>query len=39
MLRRRHGTESYEDRAFSPWYARNGVDSKLVMLDRLPQQR
>jgi GT2 family glycosyltransferase len=38
-LRRRYRTVDYEDRAFSPWYARGGSDSELATLDRLPKAR
>jgi GT2 family glycosyltransferase len=38
-LRRRHRTESYEDRAFSPWYARNGSGPSFIPLEKLPQAR
>jgi GT2 family glycosyltransferase len=38
-LHRRHGTETYEDRAFSPWYGRNRGEPPLGRLDRLPKAR
>jgi GT2 family glycosyltransferase len=38
-LRRRHGTEAYEDRAFSPWYSRGEGDPVPRVLDRLPKAR
>jgi GT2 family glycosyltransferase len=39
MLRRRHGTEAYEDRAFSPWYSRDRREPLAIMLDGLPRAR
>jgi GT2 family glycosyltransferase len=39
MLRRRHGTSSYEDRAFSPWYNRDTSDLRPTLLAELPKAR
>jgi O-antigen biosynthesis protein len=38
-LRRRHGTDTFEDRAFSPWYSRNRLEPSLRLLDHLPKAR
>jgi O-antigen biosynthesis protein len=38
-LRRRHDTETFEDRAFSPWYARDRSEAHPVLLARLPEAR
>jgi O-antigen biosynthesis protein len=38
-LRRRHNTGNYEDRAFSPWYGRSGLEPSIVLLDQLPKAR
>ena len=38
-LRRRHATNSFEDRAFSPWYTRDRAEPSAVLLDRLPKAR
>jgi len=38
-LDKRHKTSEYEDRAFSPWYARTGPVPRPVLLDRLPKPR
>jgi GT2 family glycosyltransferase len=38
-LRQRHSTQVYEDRAFSPWYARGRSSSVLTLLDRIPESR
>jgi GT2 family glycosyltransferase len=38
-LRRRHATDSFEDRAFSPWYTRDRAEPSAVLLDRLPKAR
>ena len=37
MLRRRHGTGSYEDRAFNPWYSRDHSDLRPILLGELPK--
>jgi O-antigen biosynthesis protein len=39
MLRQRHGTGSYEDRAFSPWYNRDYSDLRPALLAELPKAR
>jgi GT2 family glycosyltransferase len=38
-LRRRHETETFEDRAFSPWYTRDHSEPRPVLLARLPNSR
>jgi GT2 family glycosyltransferase len=38
-LRRRHHTETFEDRAFSPWYSRHNSDLRPIKLTRLPKAR
>ncbi len=38
-LRRRHRTETFADRAFSPWYARDRGDPVPLLLDELPKAR
>jgi GT2 family glycosyltransferase len=39
-LRQRHNTETFEDRAFSPWYSRDqSLPSVLLLLDQLPKAR
>jgi GT2 family glycosyltransferase len=38
-LRRRHGTETFEDRAFSPWYTRGQSRPSATLLDQLPKAR
>lgn len=38
-LEKRHHTSAYEDRAFSPWYARTGPVPRPVLLERLPKPR
>jgi O-antigen biosynthesis protein len=38
-LRERHKTDLFEDRAFSPWYAKNHSDPAPIRLDRLPGAR
>jgi O-antigen biosynthesis protein len=38
-LRRRHHTDSFQDRAFSPWYTRDRSEPRLRMLDKLPPSR
>jgi GT2 family glycosyltransferase len=38
-LRRRHGTETFEDRAFNPWYGRDRGEPVLRELHRLPGTR
>jgi GT2 family glycosyltransferase len=38
-LRRRHGTEAHEDRAFSPWYSWDRSQPVPRRLDRLPKAR
>jgi O-antigen biosynthesis protein len=39
MLRRRHHTRSYEDRAFNPWYNRDYSELRLALLAELPKAR
>jgi O-antigen biosynthesis protein len=39
MLRRRHDTGSYEDRAFNPWYNRDYSELQLTLLAELPKAR
>ena len=34
-----HGTETYEDAAFNPWYDRDHSDLRWIALDRLPSAR
>jgi len=38
-LRQRHQTDSFQDRAFSPWYSRNRSEPRPVFLERLPEAR
>jgi GT2 family glycosyltransferase len=38
-LRRRHNTETFEDRAYSPWYARDSSEAQPILLARLPEAR
>jgi GT2 family glycosyltransferase len=38
-LRRRHKTETFEDRAFSPWYTRDRSEPRPLLLARLPDSR
>ncbi len=38
-LRKRHGTNAFEDRAFSPWLSRHHPGFPPVLLDRLPPER
>jgi GT2 family glycosyltransferase len=38
-LRRRHNTETFSDRAFSPWYSRDRSDAEPILLLRLPEAR
>ncbi len=38
-LRERHGTDKFEDPAFSPWFSRNHSEPRLILLDRLPEPR
>ena len=38
-LRRRHGTGTFEDRAFNPWYTRDRSEPSTVLLDQLPKAR
>jgi GT2 family glycosyltransferase len=38
-LRRRHDTDNFDDRAFSPWYSRGRLEPAIVLLDRLPKAR
>lgn len=38
-LRRRHNTEAFEDRAFSPWYTRNNSEAQPRLLPGLPKAR
>lgn len=38
-LRRRHRTGTFEDRAYSPWYALDRSEPMTVLLDRLPKAR
>jgi GT2 family glycosyltransferase len=38
-LRRRHNTETFEDRAYSPWYARDRSEAQPILLARLPDAR
>ena len=39
MLRRRHDTGSYEDRAFNPWYNRDYSELRPTLLAELPKAR
>lgn len=38
-LRRRHDTETFEDRAFNPWYTRDRAEPSVLRLDQLPKAR
>lgn len=38
-LRRRHDTDTYEDRAFSPWYNRSNSDLQPILPAHLPKAR
>lgn len=38
-LRRRHRTETFEDRAFSPWYNRHKSEPQPIVLAELPKAR
>jgi len=38
-LRRIHNTQKFEDRAYSPWYARDRSEPAARVLDRLPKAR
>jgi len=38
-LRQRHGTDKFEDPAFSPWFSRHHSEPRLVLLDRIPESR
>jgi O-antigen biosynthesis protein len=38
-LRRRHKTETFQDRAFSPWYSRDRSEPRPILLAKLPDAR
>jgi GT2 family glycosyltransferase len=38
-LRRRYNTDTFEDRAFSPWYARDRFEPAPILLTQLPKAR
>jgi O-antigen biosynthesis protein len=38
-LRQRHGTGTFDDRAFSPWYTRDRPEPAALLLDQIPKAR
>ena len=38
-LRRRHGTKTFQDRAFNPWYTRDRHEPVEMPLDKIPKAR
>jgi GT2 family glycosyltransferase len=38
-LRRRHGTGTFQDRAFSPWYTRDRAEPAEMLLNQIPKAR